>query len=167
MLISVIALSLCSCFESTHSDYSVEAYEEGFRYSDVMPHVDQFEDSEGVFTKHFQRDYLFFRSHTYILIAKFDRDNYEKRKSKNLSAGGFKTEPIEEPEYGDIAASFELDGFHFGYLLGSKYPKRMYFTGYKDETRQIAYVWFDDPDKDYITEQFDQFLRENGWECPA
>ena len=166
VLICAIALSLCSCLYSIHTDYSVEAYEKGLRYSSVMPRPDQFGDSEEVFTKHFQVDYAFFRSHTYILIAKYDREKYEEKRDLLLSSGGFETEPIKEPDYGDIATSFELDGFHFGYLLLSEYPKRMYFIGYRDETRQIAYVWFDDPDKDYITEQFDQFLRENGWECP-
>jgi hypothetical protein len=164
VLISVIALSLCSCCD--YSKYGAEEYDRGVEKDSVMPRTNQFTDSEEIFTKHFHWDALVFLSDTYILIAKFNEDNYNSRKEALLSSGGFETEPIKEPDYGDIATSFELDGFNFGYLLLSEYPKKMYFIGYKDETRQIAYVWFDDPDLDSIETEFDQFLREYGWECP-
>ncbi|MBQ4254240.1 MAG: HTH domain-containing protein, partial [Erysipelotrichaceae bacterium] len=71
------------------------------------------------------------RGNGYNLIIS-DREKYEEKRDRLLSSGGFETEPIKEPDYGDIATSFELDGFHFGYLLLSEYPKRMYFIGYRD-----------------------------------
>ncbi len=171
LLISVIALSLCSCGD--YSKYGAEEYDRGVKKDSVMPRTNQFTDSEEIFTKHFHKDLLVFLSDTYILIAKFNEENYNSRKESLLSSGEFQTETVVNPyreESRDLneehSPSFELDGFHFGYLLLSEYPKKMYFIGYKDETRQIAYVWYEDKDLDYIETEFDQFLREYGWECP-
>ena len=35
---------------------------------------------------------------------------------------------------------------------GGEYPKKFGIVGYNDETKEIAYLWFNDPDLDCIAE---------------
>ena len=35
---------------------------------------------------------------------------------------------------------------------GGEYPKKFGIVGYNDETKEIAYLWFYDPDLDFIAE---------------
>ncbi len=66
-------------------------------------------------------------------------------------------------------ASFELDGYRFKMLSTSEYglyyPKEIVFVGISEGNNEIAFVYFEDRDLDYIEDSFEDFLLDEcGWE---
>ena len=66
-------------------------------------------------------------------------------------------------------ASFTLDGFYFRMLSQNEYklyyPKTIAFIGVSEGSKEIAYVFYNDVDLDYIGSSFPDFLIEDcGWE---
>ena len=64
---------------------------------------------------------------------------------------------------------FTLDGFYFQMMSQKEYklyyPKTMAFIGISEENNEIAYVFYDDIDLDYIGGSLSDFLIEDcGWE---
>ena len=105
---------------------------------------------------------LIFGSQTITLIASYDETNYEKEKSAALDRFDFLKEPYQEKDgyYIFPVASFEYRGYSFSIV-----PDRDYYSdgrlgchsfmmvGYNDAEKKIAYLYFYDPDLDYLSEE--------------
>ncbi len=83
-------------------------------------------------------------------------DFYIAKKNEIEQSYKFLTEPIEsgmlEGHYDVPVTEFEYKGFHMRVADGGEYPKKFGIVGYNDETKEIAYLWYNDPDNDLISE---------------
>ena len=150
---------------------------------DELPTADEGQpyDVDAVFT-YYHMDYIIFQSDAYTLIVHYDpeRYDYDAERKRVEEKYVFRTTAV---YYGvgphTLDPAFELDGFSF-HLLDEEYythdsnpmllpeirmevPKYMYFVGFNDEEKKIAYIYFEDFDLDVI-DSFEEFLPEYcGW----
>lgn len=109
-----------------------------------------------------------FEAHSYILIVRYDMQNYEQQKEKLETEYTWLTDYLpgefSDDEHG---AAFEMDGFWFRAVdeIPDAYPKYMLFVGTSDETQEVAYFYFHDGDLDYLAPTVaDSLRRYSGWE---
>ena len=105
---------------------------------------------------------LFFYSQTLTLTASYDETNYEKEKSAALDRFDFLEEPYQEKD-GDYifpVTNFEYDGYSFSIVPDRDYNldgtlgcHSFMMVGYNDTKMKIAYLYFYDPDLDYLSEE--------------
>ena len=114
---------------------------------------------------------LIFSSDAYTLCLSYDEENYQREKEKLLQTYVYQTEAISDREGYDKTPYFELGPYSFQMLSFVEYrddllyPKEMVFVGFSDEKQEIAIVFYDDFDLDYIDTSFPEFLKQEcGWE---
>ncbi len=85
---------------------------------------------------------FFFVSHAYTLVCSFSHDAYL-------------AETVQlQQQYPRLSAG----------LPGDDYPHRMLFVGCSDRTREIAYIYFYDPELDHVAPSTGDFiLAHTGW----
>ncbi len=89
-------------------------------------------------------------------------DNFDEAKQEINNNYEFYTEALKKD---DPVPVFEFSGFSFRLKVSEKvYPKVMYFVGINEETREIAFVYFNDVDLDGVGE-FDSIMHYYcGWQ---
>lgn len=113
------------------------------------------------------RRYGLFRSHSAILVVRYSDEGYTEEKMKLSQKYTYLSEKI----WGggvvcDHSPVFSMDnfGFHAIEVAPDNYPKTMFFIGASDERKEIAYIYFQDRDLDYISPSLQVFLmEETGW----
>lgn len=149
----LIPVILSSCSSWTVKRYLYEFHREEFEAEDFLP--SGFASYESVYYYHDKRVVLWFVTDTMTVKAKYD-DFYESKKNEIKQSYKFLTDPIEsdmlEGHYDVPVTEFEYNGFHMRVADGGEYPKKFGIVGYNDETKEIAYLWFNDPDNDFISE---------------
>lgn len=119
-----------------------------------------------------KRALWFFVSETDYLICTYPPEEYEVQKAKLDREYIFQTEPV--TINGDnCQPTVEMDGYVFrmlsvtayeemtGYFQG--YPHQVILVGYSDESREIVYLAYEDPDLDTIP-SLEEFLQDEcGW----
>ena len=135
-----------------------------------LPSVEEMGEYSDLKSKYQHRDYFIFQSDAYILRAKYSKDIFDKQKNSILNNYSFQETVV---DYGEETiekeANFEFDGFKFQMLSLKEYnlyyPKQIVFVGISKKNNEIAFVFFDDIDLDYISDSFEEFLVEEcGWE---
>lgn len=103
-----------------------------------------------------------FMSDSYVLVCEFFEEDYEKEK-QILAEKYPSSEKDFRGEDRHVDSKFELDGFSFYAVEGSD-VKQMLLVGVSDSTNEIAYIFFYDPDIDYIDNSMSAFIKkETGW----
>jgi len=109
-----------------------------------------------------QKVEFIFMSTSYVLVCQFSDVEYSTEKEK-LDEKYSWTQRNFSGEFFGIKPYFELDGFSFRAVEDSD-VKEMFLVGTSDDTNEIAYVFFYDPDIDYIEGSFTDFVTtETGW----
>ena len=136
-----------------------------------LPKLDALGAFQDVQFKYYRKNMLIFFSDAYTLRLAYDEANYQREKEKLLQTYVYQTETISDREGYDKEPFFELNPFSFRMLSLAEYrdellyPKEMVFVGFSDETQEIAIVFYDDFDLDYIDTSFPEFLKQEcGWE---
>ena len=136
-----------------------------------LPKLDELGAFQDVQFKYYRKNMLIFFTDAYTLRLSYDDANYLREKEKLLQNYVYQTETVSDREGYDKKPFFELDPYSFRMLSLTEYrddllyPKQMVFVGFSDETREIAIVYYDDFDMDYIDTSFPEFLKQEcGWE---
>lgn len=101
-----------------------------------------------------------FSQEAYTTIVKYDKDNFQSKKSNIESNHKFYSVPVDD---GDAEPIFSYEGFSFRVELSDWYPKEMNLVGINDSTNEIAFITFYDYDLDTI-DDYEEFLEYYcGW----
>ena len=149
----LIPLVISSCSNWTVERYIYEYHREKYEAEDFLP--TGFASYESVYYDHNKKVLFFFVTDTMTVKVKYD-DFYIPYKHFLEEEYEFLTEPVEsdmlDGHYTVPVTEFEYNGFHMRVADGGEYPKKFGIVGYNDETKEIAYLWFNDPDYDFISE---------------
>lgn len=105
-------------------------------------------------TVYLYNSYGLFQQSAKTVILSFG-DSFEEAKQEINNNYEFYTEALIED---DPVPVFEFSGFSFRLKVSEKvYPKVMYFVGINEESREIAFVYFNDVDLDCVGE-FDSIM---------
>lgn len=113
-------------------------------------------------TQYVYKTETIFESSGYTYIFKYSDVEFEKAKSRIDDTVKFYEESLQE---GDPVPEFTVDGFDFRLMVTEDdyYPKWMKFLGINNDTKEIAFVDFEMPDLDCVTD-FGWLLNdEAGW----
>lgn len=114
------------------------------------------------------RRYGIFRSHSAVLIVGYSDERYIEEKAKLSQKYSYLSEKITGGGVVyDHTPEFEMDGFDFRAIevTPNLYPKTMLFVGVSEARKEIAYIYFQDEDLDYISPSLQVFLaEETGWD---
>lgn len=153
LAVLMIFLVISSCTFSTNKLHLYEYHRELFDAEDFLP--SSFENYNNVEYNHKKKILFFFVTDTMAVKVKYD-DSYIAKKHEIEQNYKFLTEPVEsdmlEGHYTVPVTDFEYNGFYMRVADGGEYPKKFGIVGYNDETKEIAYLWFNDPDMDFISE---------------
>ena len=151
----MIFLVLSSCSNWTVERYLYEYHREKYEAEDFLPRG--FANYDNVKYNHKKKVLFFFVTDTMTVKVKYD-DFYIAKKHEVEQNYKFLTEPVETSgilegrgHYDIPVPEFEYNGFQMRVADGGEYPKKFGIVGYNDETKEIAYLWFKDPDIDYIS----------------
>lgn len=152
----LIPFVLSSCSNWTVERYIYEFHRDLYDAENFLPRG--FASYDKVKYDHKKKVLFFFVTDTMTVKVKYD-DFYIAKKHETEEIYDFLDEPVESAGifegkgYYDIpVAEFEYNGFCMSVAAGGEYPKKFGIVGYNDETKEIAYLWFHDPDMDYIAE---------------
>ena len=149
----MITLVLLSCSNWSVERYIYEYHREKYEAEDFLP--TGFASYDSVKYNHDKKVLFFFATDTMTVKVKYD-DLYTSKKNEVEQTYKFLTEPIESDmlkgHYDIPVTKFEYEGFQMRVADGGEYPKKFGIVGYNDETKEIAYLWFNDPDLDFISE---------------
>lgn len=152
----LIPLIFSSCSSWTVIRYIYESDRVKYKAEDFLP--TGFASYDKVSYDHNKRILLWFVTDTMTVKVKYD-DFYIAKKHEIEEIYDYLTEPVESDmlkgHYTVPVTEFEYKGFYFRVADGGDYPKEFGMVGYNDETKEIAYLWFHDPDQDIIAEPDD------------
>lgn len=101
-------------------------------------------------------------------IFSYTQEEYTIQRDGLEHSHSFQSEPIRDGE-SICEPSAEVDGYTFRLLSSEEYkgtlyyPKKVMLIGYSDQNREIAYLIYQDPDIDYISD-LARFIRNDcGW----
>lgn len=101
-----------------------------------------------------------FSQEAYTTIIKYDKDNFQSKKSNIESNHKFYSVPVDD---GEAESIFSYEGFSFRVELSDWYPKEMNLVGINESTNEIAFITFYDYDLDTI-DDYEEFLEYYcGW----
>lgn len=101
-----------------------------------------------------------FSQAAYTTIIKYDKDNFQSKKSNIESNHKFYSVPVDDGEADPV---FSYEGFSFRVELSDWYPKEMNLVGINESTNEIAFITFYDYDLDTI-DDYEEFLEYYcGW----
>lgn len=101
-----------------------------------------------------------FSQEAYTTIIKYDKDNFQSKKSNIESNHKFYSVPVDD---GEAEPIFSYEGFSFRVELSDWYPKEMNLVGINESTNEIAFITFYDYDLDTI-DDYEEFLEYYcGW----
>lgn len=149
----MIPFVLSSCSNWTVERYIYEYHREKYEAEDFLPRG--FASYDSVYYDYDKDISFIFETNTMMVKAKYD-DFYVAKKHEVEEIYDFLTEPVESDmlkgHYTVPVTEFEYNGFKMRVAAGGEYPKKFGIVGYNDETKEIAYLWFHDPDQDFISE---------------
>ena len=174
LLFATFILSLFGYYETIRSYEDADArraYSQA-EAPDPMPSLEELGSPEKLeFHSYFSQGFAIFNCDSWVLIARYDDAAYAQEKELLDSRYQFQDNPMDvsyEPEY-VTEPVFEADGFVFRFLsmegeYSLYYPKYLMIIGTNDATGEIAYLYFSDPDLDYITSIREFLDTDMGWE---
>lgn len=128
-----------------------------------LPYLSELEPYDGYRFHYTANRGGIFEEHTYILIVEYNGEGYLQKKDRLENEYTWRSDLIEGEDEG-VSPEFELDGFTFRSVEGGYYPKEMLFIGISDERNEIAYIYYWDPDLDYVSPTVADFLLGcSGW----
>lgn len=136
---------------------------------DAMPGLDEI--GTPLKTDYFilQCEEYIFGWHTYTLVCTYDSSEYEQQKAMLDQTYVFQTEDMVEFDHACTPYA-EIDGYKFRVLSVDyiykyiQFPKYMVFIATNDDTKQIVYMFYEDPDIDYISRPLDKHIKSTcGW----
>ena len=153
-------------FEDTGEE-AIEIYQTIQGKNPAFPEVSQLGDyQEIVYHEFIDQAFLFFTAESHVLVCTYSEDVYNQQKALLDTNYVFQTTPMDT----GIDPTITLDGYHFRMLTIAEdgpyklyYPKYLFFIVTNDETHEIAYHYFIDPDLDYMLSLEDFILRDCGW----
>ena len=163
LLILLLLMRLAAPYVEDGQDGDINAYFELSRQEDFLPTLAELGVMEEMSYRHYYDNYAFFRHDSYLLRVKYDKDAFPAALDALYRRYTFSDEPVIDEFTGKKQRTFTLDGFDFTLLPDSngeelEYTKKMLFIGVNESTREIAYVYFYDPDLDMIEGGLDGFL---------
>lgn len=170
-IISIIAICCLLVFflfkPRDKVSYDIEKWKNLENKYSFLPSVDELGKYTDLYFKFFHKDMLMFESDAYVLKVTYGDEVFDRQKDY-INNNYVMQEKVYENRT-EREASFTLDGFYFRMLSQNEYklyyPKTIAFIGVSEESNEIAYVFYDDVDLDYIGSSFPDFLIEDcGWE---
>lgn len=164
-IIAIFALCVWIFGFSTTTNNSLTDYTERRASSSisqqVMPNLDDLLVYKDIYYQYRHKRMLIFSADTMLLVVTYDEATYQAEKSK-LNDFDYLQEPsvykdrrtgkdtylLPEPE-------FSINSFNFKVLNrtnGFEFPKYIGIIATSDEKNSIAYLYYDDVDMDYISE---------------
>lgn len=154
---------MSSC--SKHID-DINAYSNAITKYDAaefMPDLSAVSEYEDIEFNHYKKSSLLFTNNSLILIISYNEFEYRKNIETIESSYSF----IEDNQILDNKDIFSQYSFTLGtyifkvvYNESFDYPKKFGLIAKSDEENRIAYLWFNDPDLDFI-DDFPQFIKDN------
>lgn len=103
---------------------------------------------------------ILFQQKADTLICQYDDSDFEKKVEEINSEYEFYLNPVERDE---ADPNFTIDGFNFRLVNTEDYPHEMQFIGINNETKEIAYLSFEDRDLDRVWDFTDLLNTDCGW----
>ena len=152
----MITIVFSSCSNWTVERYIYEYHREKYEAENFLP--SGFSSYESVKYNHDKKMALWLATDTMTVKVKYD-DFYTAKKNEVEQTYKFLSEPVEHEGsfrnqgcYDIPITEFEYNGFHMRVADGGMYPKKFGIVGYNDETKEIAYLWFNDTSLYFISE---------------
>ena len=130
----------------------------------LMPSLDELDSAQSMEYCAYSARQLIFSWRADALFCRYEQTVYEAEKTQLNQRFHFQKEKI-----GGCDSSVEADGYLFRLLdveTYSKdlwYPKKLMLIGANDQTHEIVYLFFSDPDLDYIESAEELLLEFCGW----
>lgn len=178
VVLAALVFLFCFCFLIGPID-ELEHYEQtevAAQYTavhdkiDAMPGLDEIGTPLKTDYFVFQRGEFIFDWYAYTLVCTYDSSEYEQQKAMLDQTYVFQTENM--VAFDNTCTPYaEIDGFEFRVLSVENiykyldFPKRMVFIATNDDTKQIVYMFYEDPDVDNIGSSLDKHIKNDcGWE---
>lgn len=146
---------------------NIKYYNELTEKNVLMPPISNIGDYEDLRFQYYHKNMLFFESDSYSLVAKYDANTYLEQKDILDEKYVFQEKNLPDMKDVDKKPMFSIGTFNFRLLCLDTYkdedliyPKKMVFIGTSDNDYEIAYIYFQDLDLDYIDTSFENFLKE-------
>ena len=152
------------------ADKVEEAYFKVWGEYDVMPSLREVGNPESAeYYDFYCQAAGIFVSESDTLVLKYSKEEYEKETARIEEYYAFESEAC--LGYGESICehSCKIDGYLFRFLDTDgtykeiEFPKTLIIVGTNDETCEIVYTVFHDPDLDYIESFSDFMLEDCGW----
>jgi len=129
----------------------------------VMPEIEDLGEYENLVVRFKHKQLFFFSSDTIVLYVQYDETEYEQKKANMYEEYNLLEEPvIIDDDYMMPEVETTLNGYHIFVVDNSNgiysdcwdedycFPKHFGMIGHNDETKELIYMFFYDPDLDLI-----------------
>lgn len=164
-LFSFFVLNGFQTYEILNCYENEELQEQYAENSDsFMPELSEISKTEKLQYYHYEGNQFVFEWESKTLICKYSADEYLQQKASLDEKYVFMLD--DRTNHQELVTN--IDGYFFRVLssgeYGMDYPKEVILIATNDETKEIAYLSYDDQDIDYI-DSLDEFILDDcGWE---
>ncbi len=134
--------------------------------NELMPRLSEISTPGKIDYYHYEAYGYIFAWESDFIICKYSDEEYLRQKASLEEKYVFQTDAIKDDEFICKPAT-EIDGYSFCMLSIAEYemcyPKEVVLIATNDETREISYICYNDPDLDYIDSLEEFILEDCGW----
>ena len=159
-----------SIYDRCKGPSALEQYESDIGNHPHMPETDALGEPERIEYHYFYNQIAtFFDSECFTLICTYAPEDYAAMTAELDTRYTFHTEPLWAGDEPDIPPLYTLEGYEFRFLemgtdtYGLRFPHYMVLVGTNDETREVVWSYYSDPDLDYISDPEAFLLKDCGW----
>lgn len=152
------------CYEQEQVQKPYSAVREAYECA-WMPELTQVGETTKITHYSYHAKGFIFLWEAEYLVCSYTSEEYEHQKANLENTYRFQTETL-HGYHGDCQPTAELDGYTFRFVdLDESYywTKHAPLIGYSDETDEIIYVNYYDPDRDIYTSLKDLLVEDGGW----
>lgn len=161
-------LNAYETIDSYSGEQAIELYSEEKKPL-ILPTIDEVGGAKEYEYHSYFSSVLMFASKSQTLVCRYDEDDYLMQKEKIEKKYVFQEETI--TEYGSFCEPYaEVEGYRFrmadveGEYEDIVFPQALFLIATNDQEKEVAYIFFEDNDLDYI-ESFTEFINVRcGWE---
>ena len=157
LLISVIiyfGVLIYYAYPKTKVNEDIKIYHELVETVEFLPEISELNNYDDVSFKYSANEGVF-SSYSYILKVSYSDEEFKTEKINIDEKYSF------DKRFSDVIV---VDTFNIKVLDIEKYqlmyPKYLAFLGVSDSTKEVVYIYYEDPDLDYIEDSWENFIIE-------
>ena len=152
----ILTITISSRIQNTKTDLADYAERRTKYASEFLPELTDLPEYKEIDYKYHLKELWMFAAATIRLTVTYDKETYESEKKK-LEENSYLTHPVRQSgktNYTIPAPEFTVGTHTFKVLSANdqSYPKSISITATSDQEKTISYLYFHNPDQDYISE---------------